>query len=132
MSAVLPRKVSFGMGRGEPGHVKATPKYKAKPTTRIIDGVEVAFPSMKEARVYDSLKILEAANRIRNLQRQVTFAIKVDGKLVCRYIADFTFEEWRGAEWLPVVADAKGYPTPVYRLKRKLMAVVLGIEIREM
>jgi hypothetical protein len=131
MSAVMSRRVSFGMGRGEPGHVKA-PKYKAKPTTRMLDGVEIKFASLKEARVYDALRLLENATRIRNLRLQVTFPIKVEGKLICRYIADFVFEEYTGAGWREVVADAKGYPTPVYKLKRKLMAIVLGIEIREM
>lgn len=120
------------MGRHEPGHQAAKSKYQAKPTTRQVNGAEVRFASLKEARVYDSLKLLEAAGRIRDLRLQVPYPIEVDGRLVCRYIADFTFEEYQGGEWRPVVADAKGYPTPVYRLKRKLMAIVLGIDIREM
>jgi hypothetical protein len=56
--------------------------------------------------------------------------MKVGGKLICRYIADFIFDEERDGSWHPVVADAKGNITPVYKLKKKLMAACLGIEIR--
>jgi hypothetical protein len=30
-----------------------------------------------------------------------------------------------------VVADAKGFATPVYRLKKRLLAVLYGIDVRE-
>jgi hypothetical protein len=31
-----------------------------------------------------------------------------------------------------VVADAKGFKTPVYRLKKRIMKLLLGIDIREL
>lgn len=111
-------KVNFGMA----------PKYHNKPTTRVVAGEEVTFPSQREADAYAKLAILERAGKIANLARQVKFELKVEGKLVCRYIADFVFEE-AGKR---VVADAKGFHTPVYKLKKKLMLACLGIEIREL
>jgi hypothetical protein len=119
MSAAIPRRISFNTG----------PKYHNEAI--VVKGLK--FPSLKEARAWQTLQLLEKANRIRNLRRQVKLECKVNGKLVCRYIADFVFEEFRGKdEWVEVTADAKGFATPVYRLKKKLVAACLGIEIREM
>jgi hypothetical protein len=120
--SAIPRKINFGM----------SPKYHNKPT-QVVEGPNLLkFASQKEAKCYADLKILERAGRIRNIQRQVPFRVEVGGKLVCKYVADFVFDEYAHNVWTQVVADAKGYPTPVYRLKRKLMLIVLGIEIREM
>jgi hypothetical protein len=118
MNAATARRISFGD--------KPAQKYRNKPTE--VDGIK--FGSKKEAKRWVDLKLLLAAGRIRNLERQVTFRVEVCGKLICRYIADFVYEELRH-EWVKVVEDAKGYPTPVYILKRKLMAAVHDIEIRE-
>jgi len=119
MNAIAPRHVSFGTG----------PKYHNKPT--MVQGIR--FPSQKEARAWQSLQLLEKAGRVRNIRRQVKIECKVNGKTVCRYIADFVFEEFRGLDqWVEVTADAKGFATPVYRLKKKLVAACTGIEIREM
>lgn len=121
----IPRQVSFGMGR----------KYHNKPTVLDVDGKSEKFDSIREAKAFRDLQLLEKAGRIRNLTRErdkVTFVIKVGDKKVCSYRADFVYEEYLGGQWRPVVADAKGFPTPVYKLKRKLMEVVMGIVIREL
>lgn len=119
MNAIAPRRVNFDTG----------PKYHNKPT--MVQGIR--FASLKEANAWANLQFLEKAGRVRNLRRQVKLECKVNGKLVCRYIADFVFEEFRGAgQWVEVTADAKGYATPVYKLKKKLVLACLGIEIREM
>lgn len=108
-------------------------KYKAKPTILALDSGEARFDSKHEATVYQKLAILERANRIRNLKRQVRLACLVNGAKVCDYVADFTFEEdTGGGNWAYVVADAKGYRTPMYRLKKKLVLACLGLEIREL
>jgi hypothetical protein len=44
------------------------------------------------------------------------------------YVADFTYLEDGGRRH---VVDAKGYKHPVYRLKKRMSAVLLGIEIEE-
>ena len=43
------------------------------------------------------------------------------------YIADFVYHEGKKE----IVEDVKGYQTDVYKLKKRLMWVVHGIEIRE-
>lgn len=107
----------------------AAPKYNNQ-RTETRDGLYHA--SAKEAKRWDDLKLLQRAGRIRDLKRQVVFQIKApDGSPICKYIADFTFDEYEKGEWKPVVEDAKGMPTAVYKLKKKLMKGLLGIEIRE-
>jgi hypothetical protein len=119
VGAIMGRRIAFG--------TKPAQKYRNKPT--MVDGIQ--FSSKKEAKRWTDLKTLLAAGLIRNLERQVTFRVEVCGKLICRYIADFTYEEDKHGAWSKVVEDAKGYPTPVYVMKRKLMAAVHGVEIRE-
>ena len=117
-------------------------KYKAHKTE--IDGIE--FDSKKEARRYTELKLLERAGEISNLQMQVKFVLipaqrEPDtvgarggihkGKLIeheCSYIADFTYLDEKGEQ---VVEDTKGFRTPEYKIKRKLMLYVHGIRIKE-
>jgi hypothetical protein len=113
------RRISFGTQPGQ--------KYRNIPTE--VDGVK--FHSKKEAKRWVSLTLLQTAGRIKNLKRQVSFELKVEGLLICRYIADFVYEEDTKGVWQTVVEDSKGYPTQIYRLKRKLMEAVHGIEIRE-
>lgn len=113
------RIVSFGSKPGQ--------KYRNIPT--MVDGIK--FASKREAKRWVDLKILESKEFIRNLKRQVPFDLRVNNKLVCRYIADFTYEEYKGGIWVPIVDDAKGYRDRVFLLKRKLMAAVWNVEIRE-
>lgn len=115
------RIVAFGTGRN------TVPKYRNRPT--VVDGIR--FDSKKEANRWKQLCLLEANREVRNIRRQVAYPIRVDGKLICRYRADFVYEELRDGQWLEVVEDTKGVPTPVYSLKKKLMAACLGIKIRE-
>lgn len=98
-------------------------KYGAIATT--LDGRK--FASKKEARRYAELLLLQKAGLIRNLECQASFPLTVNGELVATYIADFEYVE----NCQHVVEDAKGVKTPVYRLKRKLMKAIHGIEIRE-
>ncbi len=108
-------------------------KYRAKPT--IVDGIR--FASKKEAKRYGELKLLESAGKISNLQLQVIFAwecfLTVDGfesakvRETEKYIADFVYTE----NQKEVVEDVKGFQTPVYKRKRKIMRKLFGIEIRE-
>jgi len=110
-------------------------KYGAVKTE--VDGIK--FPSKREAARYGQLKLLERAGKVRNLQHQVTYKIVINGILVCKYIADFVYDEMRPGfdGWaedenaLHVVEDCKGFRTPTYRLKAKLMNACLGIKLRE-
>lgn len=98
-------------------------KYRNVPT--VVDGIR--FASKKEARRWSELRLLEKANQISGLVRQVPYGLHVNGKLVCKYIADFVYVE-NGTE---IVEDAKGVRTPEYKIKAKLFEAIYGVKIRE-
>ena len=105
-------------------------KYHSRKVT--LDGI--TFDSQREANRYAELKMLERAGCISNLRLQVKYAIvephkREDGTTErgAFYIADFAYF---GGE-KEVVEDAKGYRTPEYILKRKLMLERYGIRILE-
>lgn len=132
-------------------HFSTRTKYKAKKTE--VDGI--TFDSMKEAKRYQELKILEAAGQIKDLRLQVPYELipairepdtigkrggKIKGKLIERaviYRADFVYLEKLDIpfsdqeKWEEVVEDVKGMRTKEYILKRKLMLYRYGIRIRE-
>ena len=73
--------------------------------------------SKMEAKRCDDLVALEAAGHITRLQQQPVFKVEINGKLICRYVADFA---WFTAD-CQVVEDVKGMTTPMFNLKRKLV-----------
>ena len=85
------------------------------------------FDSRKEFERYMELLLLEKAGEIRHLQTQVGFELHVNDIVIGRYVADFLYYE----NSRKVVEDCKGVLTPVYRLKKKLMLAIYGIEIKE-
>ena len=103
------------------------------------------FDSKKEACRYAELRIMERAGVITDLQKQVKYILiptqrEPDiigtrggihkGKLLekeCSYIADFVYKQ----DGEIIVEDTKGFRTPEYKIKRKLMLHVHGIRIRE-
>lgn len=87
------------------------------------------FDSVKEYHRWGCLRLLERAGKISDLKRQVKYELipKQKGERACYYIADFTYYE----DGNLVVEDCKGYKTEVYRLKKKLMKWVHGIQIKE-
>lgn len=101
-------------------------KYGAVKTE--VDGIK--FDSKHEALHYQELRLLEQAGEITNLRLQVPFELIPKSKygMPIRYIADFTYNDLNGQL---IVEDAKGVKTPVYRLKRRMMAEIYNIEIKE-
>lgn len=118
-------------------------KYKNK--KMCINGMK--FDSRKEGKRYIVLLDMQSHGLISNLQTQVKYVLipaqrepdkvgvkggKIKGKLIereCAYYADFTYFDNRTGE--TVVEDTKGFKTPEYKLKRKLMLYVHGIRIKE-
>lgn len=102
-----------------------TPKYRNKKTS--VDGIR--FDSKKEAKRYLELKILEKAGAIQDLRRQVPYVLinKSSYGRAIKYVADFVYYE----DDKLVVEDVKGVRTPVYKLKKRLMAERFGIEVKE-
>jgi hypothetical protein len=95
--------------------------------------------SKKQARRLFELRLMNEAGQIRGLARQVEYVlipkyIHECGELMERkisYLADFQYEELTKDGWRLVVEDVKGFATPGYIMKRKLMLSVHGIVIRE-
>ena len=101
-------------------------KYRNKKT--VVDGI--TFDSMAEAARYRTLKAKLDAGEIRELYVQKRFECVVNGQKVCAYVADFSYTNAAGEF---VVEDVKSDPTktPIYRLKKKLVKALYGIEIFE-
>ena len=85
---------------------------------------EIKFDSLKEAKRYQQLKILEKAKEITELKLQVKFELqpsfKKNNKTIRKieYIADFVYYDNKLNKY--IVEDTKGYRTDIYKLKKKL------------
>lgn len=91
------------------------------------------FDSRYEALCYGGLRLREKIGDIQQLGLQRRWQLTVNGEKICTYVSDFDFYERGGiGGWTFVVADAKGFKTPLYKLKAKLMKAIHGIEIREL
>lgn len=105
---------------------------------------EGTFDSKREYERWLVLKDMERLGLISSLKRQVSYELiptqKLDAprynkktkkyqrsEISVRYIADFVYEE----DGKTVIEDAKGMQTDTYKIKRKLMKFIHGIEIRE-
>ena len=92
------------------------------------------FQSQKECNYYKKLELLEKCGKIKNLERQKEFVLIQTFKLEDRtyrktsYYADFTYIDENGKYH---IVDTKGFKTPEYMLKKKLMAWKYGYEIEE-
>lgn len=116
-------------------------KYNNRRVT--VDGIE--FDSVKEARRYRELILLQRAGVIHDLQLQKVYELIpvqrepgrigkrggiIKGKVIeqsVKYKADFVYTE----NGKTVVEDTKGVRTKDYIIKRKLMLYMYGIKIRE-
>jgi hypothetical protein len=94
---------------------------------------DMKFDSKKEYLRYLVLEDMQRKGEISGLQTQVPFVlvppfqlnnIKYKGM---RYIADFVYKK----DGKTVVEDVKGMKTDVYKIKKKLMAYMHKIEIKE-
>lgn len=86
------------------------------------------FDSKLEAKHWHQLKLLERTGDIYGLAHQHRFKlIAPDGTHICDYIADFAFFDKREDRFR--VLDSKGVLTAVFRLKKKLMKALLGIDV---
>jgi hypothetical protein len=100
-------------------------KYHAVPT--VVDGIR--FASKAEAKRYRDLKLLQHAGEIEDLQLQPRWPCVVNDIKVCTYVADFKY--WCTLQGCEIIEDVKGMPTPVYKLKKKLVEALHDITITE-
>jgi hypothetical protein len=113
---------------GVPAEPKA-PKYGNRKVVRQIDGQEVRFDSVAEARRYDELVLLYLAGRIDKPLIHKAYDLCVNGVRVCTYVSDFSYLDLVTGRW--VVEDVKGKRTRAYRLKAKLFLALYGFPITE-
>lgn len=107
-------------------------KYRNTPTTRTGE----KYRSKREANRHAELLLMQKAGHIYDLQREVAYvlapSVRIEGEKrarpAIRYVADFVYRLPDGTK---KVVDAKGVSTPVWRLKKHLMAVVHGISVVE-
>lgn len=88
------------------------------------------YSSKKEANIAAQLAILFRAGKILDLKEQVHIVL-IPGKDKLRgitYVADFVYNDLNGDLH---VLDAKGFRTPVYKLKRKMLKLLWDIDIEE-
>lgn len=93
------------------------------------------YDSRKEHRRANELKLMQRAGLISNLRQQVKYVLiptqrDPAGNLLekeCSYYADFVYDK----NGVSVVEDTKGFRTPEYGIKRKLMLRIHGIVIKE-
>jgi hypothetical protein len=102
-------------------------KYGAVKIT--VDGIK--FDSKKEAARYQSLKLAERCGAISDLETQPRFDIRVNGKYIAFYKADFRYMK-NGSEVVEDVKSAITAKNPVYRLKKKLVEAIHNVKINEM
>lgn len=112
-----------------PEEFKALSKKRSKYRSQRVTVGERTYDSKKEATCAAQLQALEAAGKIHNLRYQVRYDLIVNGLKVTSYRADFTWEDEAGKE---IVADAKGFRTREYKIKRNLMIALFGISIVEL
>jgi len=99
-------------------------KYGNRKT--VIDGI--TFDSKAEGDYYAALKIREKAGEVSAVEMQRPFKmLGPKGELIATYKADFAF--WDHVEDRFRVIDVKGYVTREFRLKRKMMKALLGIDV---
>jgi hypothetical protein len=100
-------------------------KYHNRKTE--VDGY--LFDSMAEARRYKELKLLELSGRIRSLELQPRYPLVINKSDVGTYIGDFLYLDCETGQ--KVLEDVKGIRTTVYRLKKRLIKAIYGIDIVE-
>lgn len=99
-------------------------KYRNKPV--VIDGRRYA--SKREAAYCENLILLEKAGKIGGLEFQKRFPLLgPKGEVICTYVADAVF--WDHEQDRFRVIDVKGVETDVFKLKRKMMRALKGIDV---
>lgn len=86
------------------------------------------FDSKKEAARAQELDLLIKAKEVVSVVYQPKFDCVVNGKKICTYKADFKVMYKDGHE---EIEDVKGFKTPVYKLKKKLVGALFNVEIKE-
>lgn len=83
----------------------------------------IVYDSKREMQYAQELDLRKKAKDIKDWERQVVFPIEVNGKPICRYVADFVVTPIKGKKQ---IVEIKGVFLAAARLKMKLMKVLYG------
>lgn len=125
MSILLRHPLSQDMLCRRPGRFPVADKSR-----RSVDGI--VFDSVREAKRYGELRLLERAKKIDRVLCQVPFDVMVKGKLLCRFTVDFAYRDL--AKSVTIYEEVKSTGTAkdaAYRLRRKAAEQFHGIKITE-
>ena len=102
---------------------------EAKPQSKYGNEKSGKYASKHESETAGKLATWQRMGAIWDLQEQVPIIlIPGNGRVrPIKYIADFTYQDKDGLH----VIDAKGFKTQVYRLKKKMASLLLGISIED-
>lgn len=106
-------------------NLKLKSKYGNKPT-KVSEGTA---DSKGEAKRFEDLKLLQLAGEIKNLKFHPKFDIEINGVKICSYEADSSYYDLR--RLAHIVEDAKGCRTEAFKLKKRLMLAIHGIDVEE-
>lgn len=112
----------------------AQPEQKAKgnkfgANTVVVDGYR--FSSEAESRRYLVLKQEQADGLIADLRLQPAFRIEIKGRLICDYVADFSYLLLPQRNRVIEDVKSKATRTPAYLLKKKMVEAQYGVTIVE-
>lgn len=92
----------------------------------------VRYDSKTEACYARDLDFKVKAGLVRQWERQVRFPLHVDGVLITTYVLDFRVSYADGhTEHIDVKGQRSGNPYQLFKIKKRLMLVVLGIDVLE-
>lgn len=104
---------------------RSSGKYGAVRTQ--VDGI--TFASAMEARRYSELRLLEMSGEIADLEIQPRYPIRVNGELICTYVADFRYRE--GGRLVVEDVKSPATRTRLFIMKKRLMKAVNGVDVIE-
>lgn len=121
-------------------YIKLFPKNKYC-NKKCVDFNGIAYDSIKEKNRGFELELLQKANEISQLQRQVKYVLLpsqykiIKGKKVClekecAYYCDFQYID-KNNHLIVEDVKSKATMTAVYKIKKKLMLYMHGIIIKE-
>jgi Protein of unknown function (DUF1064) len=91
----------------------------------------IGFDSRKEANRYQELLWMEATGLIVGLECQPRYDLVVNGHKIGFYRGDFRYEEVATGKSITEDVKSPITKTAVYKLKKKLVKALYGVEIIE-
>lgn len=109
---------------------KSKGRYKVVPKTqRTKDGI--VYDSKHEMLYSMHLDLLMKSGEVKSYERQVPYLLEVNGHKIAKYILDYKVYYTNGTIEHIDCKASKTLVEAVYKLKKKLMLAIHGIEIKE-